>query len=34
MGPLTLKWRWPGGPVQQKEIIVENKAIRLLLDKK
>ena len=34
MGPLTLKWRWPGGPVQEKEVIVEGKAIRLVLDKK
>lgn len=31
-GPLTLKWRFPGGPVQQKEVVVENKARRLYLD--
>lgn len=34
MGPLTLKWRWPGGRVEQKEVIVEGKALRLVLDKK
>jgi hypothetical protein len=34
MGPLTLKWRWPAGQAQEKEAIVEGKAIRLILDKK
>jgi hypothetical protein len=34
MGPLTVKWQLPGGPVRQKEVIVEGKAMRLLLDKK
>jgi hypothetical protein len=32
-GPLTLKWRLPGGVMQQKEVVVEGKAKRLLLDK-
>jgi hypothetical protein len=32
-GPLTLKWRLPGGQVQQKEVVVEGKAKRLLLDR-
>jgi hypothetical protein len=32
-GPLTLKWRLPGGAMQEKEVVVEGKAKRLLLDK-
>ncbi len=32
-GPLTLKWRLPGAQVQQKEVVVEDKAKRLFLDK-
>ncbi|MGA2032664.1 MAG: VCBS repeat-containing protein [Thermoguttaceae bacterium] len=32
-GPLTLKWRLPGGKLHQKEVVVEGKAKRLLLDK-
>ena len=31
-GPLKLRWRWPGGPVQEKEVIVEGQAKRLSLD--
>jgi len=34
MGPLVLKWRWPGGQAEQKEVIVEGKALRVALDKK
>ena len=33
-GPLTLKWRLPGGQMQEKEVVVENKAKRLFLDKR
>jgi hypothetical protein len=32
-GPLTIKWRLPGGPVREKEVVVENKAKRVFLDK-
>jgi hypothetical protein len=28
-GPMTLKWRLPGGPEQQKEIVVENQTVRV-----
>jgi hypothetical protein len=33
MGPLTLKWRLPGGPAQEKEVVVDAKAVRVALDK-
>jgi hypothetical protein len=32
-GPLTLKWRLPGGPAREKEVVVEDKAKSLFLDK-
>ena len=32
-GPLTLKWRLPGGQPREKEVVVENKAKRVFLDK-
>lgn len=32
-GRLTFKWRWPGGAVQEKQVVVEGKAVRLALDK-
>ena len=32
-GPLKLRWQWPGGKVQEKEVIVEGQAKRLFLDK-
>lgn len=32
--PVTLKWRWPGGEVQTREVIVKNGPARVLLDKK
>ncbi|MHB1036218.1 MAG: FG-GAP repeat domain-containing protein [Pirellulales bacterium] len=32
-GPLTLKWRLPGAQVREKEVVIEDKAKRLLLDK-
>jgi hypothetical protein len=34
MGPLTLQWRLPGGPVQEQEVIVEGRAVRLTLDRR
>jgi hypothetical protein len=32
-GPLIIKWRLPGGPLQTKEVVVEGKAKRLFLDR-
>lgn len=32
-GPLTLKWRWPGGEAREKRILVEASTVRLGLDK-
>ncbi|MFI5381682.1 MAG: FG-GAP repeat domain-containing protein [Tepidisphaerales bacterium] len=32
-GTLTLKWRWPGGGVQEKQVVVADKAVRVVLDK-
>lgn len=31
-GPLTLKWRFPNGQAQEREVVVESSAKRLLLD--
>ena len=31
-GPLTLKWRLPGGKLREREVVVENKAKRVVLD--
>ena len=28
-GPVTLKWRLPGGKEQQKEVVVEKKTVRV-----
>ena len=28
-GPMTLKWRLPGGPERQKEVVVENQTVRV-----
>jgi len=33
MGPLTLNWQFPAGKPQEKEVIVEGKAVRVELDK-
>ena len=30
-GPMTLKWRLPGGTEQQKEIVVENQTVRVVI---
>jgi hypothetical protein len=32
-GRLTLKWRWPGGEVQEKQVVVERQAMRVALDR-
>lgn len=32
-GPVTVKWQFPGGAVQQKEVIVEDKVVRVVIDK-
>jgi hypothetical protein len=32
-GPAVVKWQFPGGEVQQKEVIIEGKVIRVLIDK-
>ena len=32
-GTLTIKWRWPGGGVQEKQVPVADKAVRVVLDK-
>jgi hypothetical protein len=32
-GPLTIKWRFPGAALREKEVVVESKSKRVLLDK-
>ena len=32
-GPVVVKWQFPGGAVQQKEVIVADKVTRVLIDK-
>jgi hypothetical protein len=32
-GTLTLKWRRPGGAMQERQVVVEDKAVRVVLDK-
>ncbi len=32
-GPVTVKWQFPGGEVQQKEVTVKDKVVRVVIDK-